>query len=570
MQERLFFHKLKYLLNKQDIRMLFILLIMTIFLSLVETVGISAIMPFISTASNPELIYENRYYLIFYNFFNLKSSKEFVLYLGTILIIFYIFRGLYTIFYAYMLTKLSMGKYSDFANKLFENYINMPYIEFVKQNSSTMTRVIITEALQLSSMLRNILILFSEMLVTIILYGFLLFVNVKMTLVLTLLLSIKIFFLLKIISKKIKIEGDKRSIIQDKFYRIINETLRNFKIIKFISNQKKIMEKFVSISSRFTDIQIKNDTLQVIPKSTLEAVGLSILMGVVIYLVAFGDDISSIIPIISMYALALYRILPATTKILKSYNNIVFYYSSLNIVYNDMIFTYSKDQHNNKNISFRDKIYIDNISFSYERYETLINNLSLTIKKGEKVAFVGESGSGKSTFVDLVCGIYRPDSGKILIDGVELNNSNIVAWRGRIGYIPQDIYLFDGTIAENITFGREYDQGRLIEVLKQANIYEFIIQKDGFDTMVGDGGVQLSGGQKQRVGIARALYGDPEILVLDEATSALDEETERIIMDEIYKISEDKTLMIIAHRLSTIERCDVIIDISNKNNIVNI
>ena len=149
-----------------------------------------------------------------------------------------------------------------------------------------------------------------------------------------------------------------------------------------------------------------------------------------------------------------------------------------------------------------------------------------------------------------------------MIDNQELDSSNIAFWRGEIGYIPQSIYLFDGTIAQNVVFGREYNELKLINALKQASIYNFILKKDGLNTMVGEGGIQVSGGQKQRIGIARALYGDPKILVLDEATSALDSATEEVIMDEIYKVSKDKTLIIIAHRLSTIERCDVKIDLN--------
>ncbi|MCA6133173.1 ATP-binding cassette domain-containing protein, partial [Campylobacter concisus] len=133
----------------------------------------------------------------------------------------------------------------------------------------------------------------------------------------------------------------------------------------------------------------------------------------------------------------------------------------------------------------------------------------------------------------------------------------------KVGYIPQSIYLFDGTVGENVSFGYEYDKEKIIKVLKKANIYDFLSSKEGIDTLVGDGGIQLSGGQKQRIGIARALYSDPEILVLDEATSALDNETEAKIMDEIYETSHDKTLLIIAHRLSTIERCDRKIMLAN-------
>ena len=182
--------------------------------------------------------------------------------------------------------------------------------------------------------------------------------------------------------------------------------------------------------------------------------------------------------------------------------------------------------------------------------------ISLKIYKGDKVAFIGESGSGKSTLVDLIIGVYKPQNGQISIDGVALSSENIKSWRKKVGYIPQTIYLFDGTVGENVAFGHEYDEAKIIEALKKANIYDFLLLKEGINTKVGDGGIQLSGGQKQRIGIARALYSDPEVLVLDEATSALDNETEAKIMDEIYEVSAHKTLIVIAHRLSTIERCN--------------
>jgi len=134
----------------------------------------------------------------------------------------------------------------------------------------------------------------------------------------------------------------------------------------------------------------------------------------------------------------------------------------------------------------------------------------------------------------------------------------IKSWRKKIGYIPQSIYLFDGTVAENVVFHRSFDEKKLIQVLEKANIYDFLQTKEGLDTNVGDGGIQLSGGQKQRIGIARALYGDPDVLILDEATSALDVATEKRIMEEIYQVSAEKTLLVIAHRLSTLKKCEII------------
>ena len=210
-------------------------------------------------------------------------------------------------------------------------------------------------------------------------------------------------------------------------------------------------------------------------------------------------------------------------------------------------------------MSFEKDLVLKNVNFAYKNKPLLFENLNFTLKKGEKIAFIGESGSGKSTLVDMLMGLLPPNSGEILVDGQNLRAQNLKNFRQKIGYIPQQIYLFNDTIAKNIAFGEEFDEKMLERVIKQANLQSFITSlKDGANTLVGDGGGNLSVGQKQRIAIARALYLSPQILVLDEATSALDNESEAKIMSEIYKISSDKTLIIIAHRLNTIEQCDKI------------
>ena len=237
----------------------------------------------------------------------------------------------------------------------------------------------------------------------------------------------------------------------------------------------------------------------------------------------------------------------------------MFYHKSLDIVHNELL--YDTENFGKEEICFKDKISLQHIVFGFEDNKEIFKGLDLEIKRGEKVAFVGESGAGKSTLVDIIISLYKPIEAKIFIDNKELNEANISSWRRKIGYIPQNIYLFDGSVGENVTFGREVDSQKIVESLKKANIWDFLEEKDGLNTRVGEGGIQLSGGQKQRIAIARALYGDPEILVLDEATSALDNETESKIMDEIYDASEGKTLIIIAHRLSTTKRCERIVKI---------
>jgi len=307
--------------------------------------------------------------------------------------------------------------------------------------------------------------------------------------------------------------------------------------------------------------------LQQFPRLFLEAIGFGLIAFIVTYLVwKYEDNISSALSVITMFVLALYRLMPSVNRIMNSYNNIMFNYRALDIVHNDLV--YDVEELREEKIDFLSTIAVTNLSFEYEEDKQVLKDINIDIQKGEKIAFVGESGSGKSTLVDLVIGLYKPKNGNIKVDEKVLDDSNIKSWRKKVGYIPQSVYLFDGTVADNIVFGREYDEGKIVESLKQANMYHFLQSKNGIYTKVGEGGVMLSGGQKQRIAIARAIYGEPELLVLDEATSALDNDTESKIMDEIYKVSSNKTLIIIAHRLSTVDRCNKIYKLEN-GNIVN-
>jgi len=262
-----------------------------------------------------------------------------------------------------------------------------------------------------------------------------------------------------------------------------------------------------------------------------------------------------------MYALALYRILPAIHRVLQEINGIVYSEETLIRVYENI--RQPVETEGNTTVNFNHSIRLENICFKYMTGSEVLSGISLEIKKGEKIAFTGESGGGKSTLIDIITGIHKPHSGTVYIDDVALNDENIRSWRKKIGYIPQGIYLFDGTVAENVCFGSVPDEEKLIIALKKANIWEFLSLKNGIETRVGDGGIQLSGGQQQRICIARAIYNEPDVLVLDEATSALDNETEQKIMDEIYNVSANKTLIVIAHRLTTVERCERRLIINN-------
>jgi len=550
--------KLAALLTRRDKQFLLGLLFFSIVISVIETVGISAIMPFIAVASDFGSIQENQYYRAVYEFFGFHEEIVFVIAFGVALIVFYIFRSIVNMYYFHLLARFSFGRYHLIAYRLFENYVGMPYRHFIERNSSELTKTIVNEAMNLTSLISAVLFMISEVFVLILIYGMLLYVNWKITLLLTLILLLNGLFMTQTISKVIKRQGVRREELQKRFYEVINTTFGNFKMIKLRGGEDRVKRQFSEVSHGFARTNISNLTLQQFPRLFLEAISFSLIAFIVVYLVLkYQKDISWAFGLLSMFILGLYRLMPSVNRILSSYNQILFNLQSLEIVHNDLL--YEAEDIGEEEISFSREIRLEKIRFSYVEGKEILRGIDLVISRGEKIAFTGESGSGKSTLVDLMIGLYRPQEGVVMIDDEPLGENNVKSWRRKIGYIPQSIYLFDGTVAENVALGEKIDSEKMIDVLRRANIWDFLREHhEGLETKVGEGGVKLSGGQKQRIAIARALYSDPEVLVLDEATSALDNETEAKIMEEIYRVSEGRTLIIIAHRLSTIEGCDKI------------
>ena len=453
--------------------------------------------------------------------------------------------------------------YAQTTKRLFKTYLEMPYQDFTNKNSSFLTKAIITEASLMSLVIKSVLLMISEVFVIIFLYATMLFASWKITLVFTVILAIKMFFLTQIISKKIKIIGITRAKAQARLYEIINRLFGNYKQTKL--QDKNVLEitknVFRASVDEYAGASASNTFLSAFPRLFLETSGFSLITLLLIFLLYLNQsNVAYILPTLGLFVLALYRLLPSVNRIVSGFNNLMYYHKSIDII--DKELTSPQENFKDEPIKFKQKLELKNVYFSFYDKPILVN-INLKINKNDKIAFVGRSGSGKSTLLDLIIGLYQPGQGEIQVDSELINKTNIQNWRSQIGYIPQQVYLFDGTIEENVCFGRKLDQNLLKKVLKQANIFNFLQTKKGVETLVGEGGIQLSGGQKQRIAIARALYGQPKILVLDEATSSLDYKTEKKIMDEIYQISDDKTLIIVAHRLSTIQSCDRVFEIKD-------
>ena len=459
------------------------------------------------------------------------------------------------------MNKFSLGTYRYFASGLFKTYLALPYKVYIQKNPSVLSQMINTEANNLCQLLLQFLQLIAESFTVILLYFFMVLVDWQITIVLTVILIVIVFVIFFTLIRYSKKLGERRYDANVSLSRTIWETFNNYKFIKLKGNEEEIFETFNDSTKKISRSSILSATLGTIPKNVLENMGFSLLIGAICYILWRYQSAAMVIPIISMYALALYRMLPAINRILGYLNSIAYLQRSLNRIYEDL--QLETDKEGIVPLSFKHSIRAQNLWFGYLSGGDVIKNISFEINKGEKIAIIGESGSGKTTLVDIMIGIYRPLKGSLYVDEKLIDSENIRSWRSKVGYIPQTIYLFDGTVAENVTFGSKPDEKKTIEVLKKARMWDFLQTKEGINTCVGERGLQLSGGQKQRIGIARALYNDPEILVLDEATSSLDDATEAEIMDEIYDVSGNKTLIIIAHRISTVERCDRKIHIEN-------
>lgn len=554
--------KIFFILSKEDKKFLFSLLLFSVFISFIESFAISLVMPFITLASDFSYFDKNKYLIQLKDYLALPVF-EIIVYFGVVLIVFYVLRALLNSYYFHLLARFSKGRYHAIAYKVFAKFLNTDYENFTQKNQSEILKSITGEVYNLSTMISSFLLMMSEIFVVLLLYTLMLLVNYKITLFLSLFMIINAFILIKVLSPIVKKAGLKREEAMKNFFEILNTNLNNFKLIKLKTKEDGVLNLFKIQSEIFARANITNESVSAMPRIYLEGVGFCVLVFIVVFLVFKNQsDISGILATISIFVLALYRLMPSANRIITSYHDLLYYRSSLDIIY--QILKQKEESLGEEKIDFDKELRLENLTFGYKDKKNLFTCLNLSIKKGEKIAFIGESGCGKSTLVDIIIGLLSPREGRVLLDENELNMKNVKNYRQKIGYIPQNIYLFNDSIAKNISFGDEVDEEKLQRVIKQANLEHFVKNlPQGVQTKVGDGGSNLSGGQKQRIAIARALYLDPEILVLDEATSALDTESEARIMDEIYKISKDKTMIIIAHRLSTITRCDSIYRLEN-------
>ncbi|OAL77850.1 ABC transporter ATP-binding protein [Acinetobacter sp. SFB] len=556
------------ILTKLDKRKLSFVLVLVVAMAIIEAIGVVSIMPFLAVLANPTIIENNVLLQKISKILLVKDTRQLIVYLGIISLCIVIFSTLIKIITQYALYRFSNLQRHYFSTRLLEIYLQQPYEFFIERNSSTLIKNILSEVDELvRGIIQPVLFLIAYSVVILCMIIILVFYNPIMAI--STALTLMFFYSVIFITVKKILDRIGQSFVEanEIRYQACSEVLGGVKDIIINHAEKQYIEK-VDHSSRLYSLHLATkETLGQVPLHIVETIGYGCIIILAIVLVISGKEISNILPILGLYGIAAYRMLPAAQNVYRAIAQIKFSQNVFNVVKNEFLLEKNnKIEKSNREFSFEQIIQLDDISFSYNnRPDNLIfDNFNLTILKNKSVGIVGKSGSGKSTLMDIMLGLLHLKNGRILIDGIELNQSNIQAWHQIVGYVPQSIYLADKSIAENIAFGVEQDQIDMQAVKRaaqQAQIDDFIMQQlpQAYKTKVGERGVMLSGGQRQRIGIARALYKNPEILFMDEATSALDIETEKAVNEAIQNLSGKKTIVIIAHRESAVAKCNTII-----------
>ncbi len=565
--------KIWYLLtSKERVQAIIILIFMCIGAAL-ELLGIGVIPVFTSFIVQPQNPDRNPVIKYLYQIFQLQSHQELITVIGVFLVAVFIFKSIFLVFLSYVQHEFIFNKMRSFAVSLYKTYLRSPYPFHLARNSSELVNLVNTETYHLvvSVSLPYMGVLTELVLMTLIAIA-LIAVEPVGTLAAVLLMAFVSITYYQLIKRKIGVIGKLRQFHAGKMVQWIDQGLSGIKEIKVAGKEEFFIHNFDRHVKGFTAGNKIALTLENVPRLALETVAVIAIVSLVIIGLSQGRSSGSLLSGITLFAVAAFRLLPAVNRVLTALTSMRYNVSALDAIYYDIQNLREQPQLTGlSEVEFNlepNKIRLDrslefkHVGYNYPQSEqSAIPDLSLIMPKGQVVGIVGHSGAGKTTFVDLLLGLLTPTSGQILADGVDIT-SNISSWRKNVGYIPQNIYLFDDTVRANIAFGyfpEQIDDNRIWKVLKAVQLQEFIAElPEQLDTSIGEGGVRLSGGQRQRIGIARALYHNPRLLIMDEATSALDNQTEQAVTQAIEKLSKDRTVVIIAHRLSTVQKCDVI------------
>ncbi|WP_268808473.1 ABC transporter ATP-binding protein [Roseovarius albus] len=474
----------------------------------------------------------------------------------------------------YAINRWVMSREYSLSRRLLDVYMRQPYAFFLDRHTGDLSTYILSEthrvvgdAYKPAADILNSLVTF------VFIVSLLLWTEPMMTLVSVAVLGGCYLVLFTILKPLIKRMGEAVVKSNKARFRIAGEALGGVKQIRLLGRERNYISAYSDPARTQARVRAANATLRQVPKFALEVIAFGGIVVLTLFLVTRsggveGDAIAKSLPLLGLYAFAGYRLLPTMQIIYASAATLRYGSAAVEAVYKDLgkgrsLARLPSEQA--KPLPLNQRLELLSVSYKYPGAKTEgLSDINICIERGMTVGLVGSTGAGKTTLIDVLLGLLTPTGGEMLVDGVALTSDNIRSWQANVGYVPQEIFLTDSTIAQNIAMGVPVDQismKRVEQACRMAQIYDFVVDElpNGFETAVGERGVRLSGGQRQRIGIARALYNNPEVIVFDEATSALDNATEREVMNEISALSGSKTIIMIAHRLTTIEKSDKVI-----------
>ena len=573
------FKKLVFILTASDRKSAIFLLIMIIIMALLEVIGVASILPFITVLTNPSLIETNpilKWMFQFSNIFGVENYREFSFVLGVFTFLLLIISIASKALTSYMQIHFKYSCSYNISKRLVEGYLNQKYNWFLNRHSAELGKSILSEVDRvIGAGISPLLELIAKGMITVLFLVLLTITDPKLALFISISLGGAYIIFFYFLRKDINRIGEDSLKYNELRFKAVSDAFGAIKEIKVGGFEKFYIKLFSRFSRTFVKTEAALGVSSQLPRFILEAVSFGGILLLLLYLINQTGNFNNAIPIISLYVFAAYRLMPALQQVYASFTQLNFVGASLDKLYDDLnnnikLTTENQDQ---QIISFNKNIILSSVHYNYPNSsQTSLTNINLNIPAKSKIGLIGTTGSGKTTLIDVILGLIDPQKGTLEIDGQIISENNKKSWQCSIGYVPQQIFLYDDTIAANIAFGidqKKIDLTVLEKVSKIANLHEFIINElsEQYQTKIGERGIRLSGGQRQRIGIARALYHNPKLLVLDEATSALDNQTEQEVMDSINNLSEEITVIIIAHRLNTLKKCNVIYKL-NKGQII--
>ncbi len=559
--------KIISLLSFSERKHAFLLLIMIFVSALLDTLGVASILPFVTVLSNPDIIENNIILSKMFNalkIFGVEDSQTFLFALGILVFVLLVVSLIFKATTLYLEVKFAQMQEYNIGKRLVEGYLRQPYCWFLNRNTADFGKTILSEVNQVVGFgIASLISLIAKGVLCFALIILLVITDPQLTLVIGISLCISYVLIFVSFKKYLKQIGDDRLKNNELRYSAIIEAFGAIKEIKFGRLEQIFINRFAKPAHIYAKKHATASIIGQLPRFALEIIAFGGIMLILLYLMEQKGNFKSALPIISLYAFATYRLMPAVQQIYSSISLITFVGPSLDNLSNELKNLKSIDNNIKINkFSFYEKISLNNLSYQYPNSSRVaLNNINIEIKAKTTIGIVGSTGSGKTTFVDIILGLLEAQKGNLQVDGKIIDNKNVRSWQSMIGYVPQQIYLSDDTIAANIGFGlqtKDINNEALINASKIANLHDFVENElpEKYNTTIGERGVRLSGGQRQRIGIARALYHSPEVLILDEATNSLDNQTEKAVMDAVNSLRKNLTIILIAHRINTVKNCD--------------